>query len=570
MTKIFNSHILDEYIFFIFVHMKKRIFSILVIVAALATACSHPSDVISCLKKAEGLMMEKPDSARYILENIDTSSLHSFRTKARYSLLHTMSIDRCGIDTTDYALIKPADTYYLKFGNPGERTRMHFYKGRLHYNNKDYDSALKEFLVALHFSERLNDFWLKGMICAWTASVYHENYSNSEELQYRLKAYDYFLQNGDEKYFDNATYFLAFAYHNNRDFSKSDSLYLLISPTSRFYPDALVGLANNEVFKDNFDASRAANLFKEAQELGAWFSLDMYYQYAYALLHNGQLEQCNSFLARLKDVPDNVKTLFWKYLIARDKGDFEQALSILEKYREESGEFVIMQQSQSAYKSVSDYYSTLSRQSEEKATKVMLLSVIGVLGLLSLVLVFIILKQRQLILVREERDELEKNNRELTQALYELKACEKDDTLNKELAEQKWKSYIKMYRRQFATLGKLYGKDVRKSVLPEQLETFVIDIFHELSDKEVRFGDFEQRLNKDLDNIMLKYRQDFPRETKDHYRFASLVFAGFTDPAIASILGENTTGISSKKTRMKKRVFETDTPNKDFYSVFFD
>ncbi|MBO7643623.1 MAG: hypothetical protein J6S62_01490 [Bacteroidales bacterium] len=550
--------------------MKKRRFAFWVIVAVLASACGQHPDVAARFNEAEKLMMEKPDSARYILEQMDTAAFHSLRTKARYSLLHTMSIDRCGIDSTDYSLIKPADYYYLKFGNSKERARMHFYKGRLHYNNKDFDSALKDFLIALHISEHINSLWLKGMICAWTAAVYHENYSDHEELQYRLKAYDYFRQYGDEKYIDNATYLLAFAYHDNRAFAKSDSLYSLIDPTSRFYPQALVGLANNEVFKENFDASRAVSYFKEAQELGAWFSADMYYQYAYALLHNGQLEQSNSLLGRLKDVPDNVKTLFWKYLIARDKGDFEQALSLLEKYRKESGEFVIMQQSQSAYKSVSDYYSTLSRQSEEKATKVMLLSVIGVLGLLSLVLVFIILKQRQLILVREERDELEKNNRELTQALYELKACEKDDTLNKELAEQKWKSYIKMYRRQFATLGKLYGKDVRKSVLPEQLETIVIDIFHELSDREARYGDFEQRLNKDLDNIMLKYRTDFPQETKEHYRFVSLIFAGFKDPAIAAILGENTSGISSKKTRLKKRVLEKETPNKDFYSVFFD
>ena len=107
-------------------------------------------------------------------------------------------------------------------------------------------------------------------------------------------------------------------------------------------------------------------------------------------------------------------------------------------------------------------------------------------------------------------------------------------------------------------------------MLPEQLETIVIDIFHELSDKEARYGDFEQRLNKDLDNIMLKYRTDFPQETKEHYRFVSLIFAGFKDPAIAAILGENTSGISSKKTRLKKRVLEKETPNKDFYSVFFD
>ena len=550
--------------------MKKRRLAFWVIVAVLASACGQHPDVAARFNDAEKLMMEKPDSARYIIEQMDTAAFHSLRTKARYSLLHSISIDRCGIDTSDYALIKPADVFYLRHGSREDRAKMHFYKGRIYYNNHDYDSAIKDFLVALAISDKLDNNWLKGMICSWIAMVYNINHNGEEELKYDLLSYEYFVKDGRDLYIDNAKYLMALSYHNNGSLEKSDSIYATIPADSRFYPSAALGLASNVVFKENFDAARAVGLFKKAEESGVVFYPDIYYQYAYALLCNGQRKQCDSLLNRLSGIPGDVKTTWWKYLIAKKRGDTRRALDLLEQYRKESREFVRMQQSQSAYKSVSDYYSTLSKRSEEKATMVTLLSVIAFLVLLALVLTFIILKQRQLLLVKEERDELEKNNREMTRALEELNASKEDDSANKEQTEAKWKSYIKMYRQRYAALGKLYGKDLRKSVLPEQLETYVTDLFHELSDREARYGDFEQRLNKDLDNIMLKYRTDFPQETKEHYRFVSLIFAGFKDPAIAAILGENTSGISSKKTRLKKRVLEKETPNKDFYSVFFD
>lgn len=549
--------------------MKTCYYSAFAAFALVAIACNPLCDVSSSLNKVEGLLKEAPDSALCILEQIDPGNIRTMKIKARYSLLHTMAIDRCGIDSTDYTLIIPADTYYLRHGTLDNRVKMHFYKGRLSYNNEDYDSALKEFLVALDASENNNDPWLKGMICSWISIVYSVNHNASEELRYRLLSYDCFVSAGDRNYIDNACYLLALSYHNNKRFSESDSLYAVIGTDSRFYPSALLGLASNEMFKEEFNAARAVELFKEASECGAPFTADMYYQYAYALMHDGKREQCESLLGNLKDLPEDVKTVWWKYLLARDKGDAEQALSLLERYREESGEFIRLQQAQSAYKTVSEYYSDAARESEEKATKVTLLSIISLLLLVALVLVVIIVKQRKLLLIIEERDELERNNVELQDALEALRTSDNSGSMDKEQAYKLWESYVDTYRKQHAAFGRLIGKDLNKSVLPNNLESLIRIILNEISENGAKTGEFEQRINNDLNNVMLKYRQDYPELTPEQYRFASLVFAGYKDDAIAALMHDSLTAVSSKRSRLKKKILNANNPGKDFYAVFF-
>lgn len=555
--------------FHIFANMINKKHYYLATLVLLMVSCVHYSDVHNRLNEAERLMKDNPDSARYLLEQIDSAHLGSFKTSARYSLLHTMAIDRSGIDTTDYSLICPASVFYLKRGRIEDRAKMLFYYGRICFNNNDYDSSLKHYLAALHLAEKTNNNWLKGMICASIAIVYNKNHNASEELSYQLRSYDHFVLNGDEKYTDNARYLLALAFHNNNRIFESDSLYSLIAQGTPFYPLALLGLANNEMFKDSLDASRAVDFFNKAQKGGAPFSIDQYYQYAYALLLNGQKEKSKSLLARLSALPDDTKSLWWKYLLSKDEGDKDMALSLLEVYEKERTKFINLKQAQSAYKSVSEYYSDISHQAEERATRIKLLSVIALLVLVSLSLIVIILKQKQLLHTKEELDEFRKNNDELRIAMEELRDMAEAENSNKERAEHLWESYIDMYRKQNASIGRLFGKDVSKSVLPGHLETMVQEILDEVSGSGAESEAFERRLNQDLDNIMQKYRQDFPQQMPNQYRFAALVFAGFKDPDIGSILGLNTSAISSRKTRLKKQLLEKDSPNKDLYSILF-
>ena len=68
-------------------------------------------------------METHPDSALALLKTIDQSSIIGKESKAKYSLLMSMALDKNYIDTTTFDIIQPAIDYYLSKGNADEKLR---------------------------------------------------------------------------------------------------------------------------------------------------------------------------------------------------------------------------------------------------------------------------------------------------------------------------------------------------------------------------------------------------------------------------------------------------------------
>ena len=94
------------------------------------------------LDKAKSLLNERPDSSLAIIRSIDTLSLGSKATKAKYSLLHAIALDKNYIDTTDINVVLPAVNYYIRRGSAEERFKSYYYLGRIQYNAGNFNDAV--------------------------------------------------------------------------------------------------------------------------------------------------------------------------------------------------------------------------------------------------------------------------------------------------------------------------------------------------------------------------------------------------------------------------------------------
>lgn len=553
--------------FAIFAHMNrlcKYILSAFPVLLLAVVSCSHISRELDDI---DHMLVHQPDSALVAIERIDTNKLVSTKMKARYSLLHTMAIDRNGADTTDYRLLADAVKYYSHKRVSEDKVRLLFYQGRLYYNNQDYSSAIQSFFAALKASEAISNDWLKGMICCYISLTYAIDHNVKDQLDYQKKARDFFVQHGDETYINNANYHLAIAYHNNRLFDEADSLFACIPPSSVLYPSAVLGRAHSEITKPHpNNHERALAFFKIAQENKAPFSLDQWYQYAYTLLLNGERSPSEQLTAKLDGQPQDAKTYWWRFKIAKEKKDKSLALDYLEHYTQESEKYVRSMLSQSSYKAESDYYAALARQSEQKRVRSYLFLVITIFAAIGLVLVIIVSKQRQIINLQREREALETEYYKI-QELVSLLNNELDNKDEDKIASLR-SSYISMYRQHFASIGNYIDKDVSKSAVPEQIENHIKEILSELKDGQGNQDRFENRLNKDFDNIMDVIRKDFPDYSQETYRFLSYVIAGLRNTSIAKLLNESTTAISTRKSRLKQQILNSDSPNKELYELF--
>ena len=87
------------------------------------------------LDEAERLLLHKPDSALYILKQIQPASLNP-KDYARYALMYSEALDKNNIKITDDSLILQAWNYYKNSSHDmANQCKTLFYRGKIKLND---------------------------------------------------------------------------------------------------------------------------------------------------------------------------------------------------------------------------------------------------------------------------------------------------------------------------------------------------------------------------------------------------------------------------------------------------
>ncbi len=78
----------------------------------------------------------------------------------------------------------------------------------------------------------------------------------------------------------------------------------------------------------------------------------------------------------------------------------------------------------------------------------------------------------------------------------------------------------------------------------------------------------ERMIDENLDGIMGKLRADLPDATDNEFRFIALNILGFDAKTIARIMGYTVQSVYTKRARMRAKISEIVSENKDFYLDF--
>lgn len=543
----------------------------LLLVVSLMICCCGFRGNKQVLTSAERLMQEHPDSALAILENLDTTTLHSAKWKAKYSLLYEMALDKNYIDTTNVSVLSAAMNYYMRKGTDIEKAKCLYYLGCIHSNAGEYDAACVSLIQALRYAANSDDPLFKGMICTAISMAYSNNFDEEDELLYIKQAVHWFTLYGDNHYIDNARYLLALAYHHNRLHEEADSLYKLINPEGRFAQKALIGRAANEIIKDNPDAIKAICLFEEAISNHSPFTISLWYQYAFALCLAGNKKEADCLIRTLHDSKPSPDSYWWHYRIADYNGNTDEALLYLKKYSQYREKVVKSKLKQSIYKAEKNYYQLSSELERNNARESRLKSAIylALLILASLVSTLIIVKKNL-----DSQKRLTSLYNKYAEAERLLLLSSKEATRHSE-TERKLESiqasFASMYKAQFSRIGDLYNKNLELALLNNDTQRAysakVSEILSEISDNPELSKLFEERINKDLDNVMAKIRADFPSLGEKNYRFLSYVCAGFKDSTIENILDDSNGAVRTRRYRLRKQILSAPSPNHDLYAL---
>ena len=154
----------------------------------LLMACNDPKHVIDTLHRAETLMNEHPDSAWAMLNTLSPDEMGQNSTRAHYALLYTQAQDKNYIDETNDSLISVAVDYYRDTDDVRHQFLSYYYKGRVHFNAKDYLSATSCYMEAEQLADVVGDDYLTGLLYAELGRIYRLYYDYPKSLEAHQKA----------------------------------------------------------------------------------------------------------------------------------------------------------------------------------------------------------------------------------------------------------------------------------------------------------------------------------------------------------------------------------------------
>ena len=369
---------------------------------------------------------------------------------------------------------------------------------------------------------------------------------------------------------DKELLLLANAFHHNRMYEMADRTYSLVDSIGDNVLPAFLGKAGNALRLDNTDANEVVRLFDKAIGLGASLTYTQRCQYAYALLKSGDLSASEIAQSKLEGEPRDAESFWWLSQISKIKGGIVRALDYLESYYIENQRVAQDISSQYLYKAQIEYEELLARKAKSGSKVVKLWSSVAViLALLALLIVFLLHKQ-----VAKDKDLL---SYKLSEA-NKLLELAKDNESKKQEAEQKLyrlqRSFAYMFKRQLSSVGRMYKTNLSASLIMDEgarrYAQTVSEVLSNISSDKGGYKEFESWVNKELDGIMMKIRDDFPDLDEKTYRFICYVVIGFKDPTIASIFNESISTVSTRKSRLRKRILSASSPNADLYKAFLD
>ena len=177
-----------------------KVYSGILCILLLSISCSRQSRMADrILKKAEAVVEQHPDSALVLLDSVRHPQNLWKKQRCHYLLLQVQAKDKSYGDITSDTLIFNVKDYYLKNKDLSKAALSSYYCGRVLYEQKRYEKALRAYLDAEKYSKQSKNDNLKGLIQSSIGDVYYKQLLKDEAISRYKQANRYFHQAENHK-----------------------------------------------------------------------------------------------------------------------------------------------------------------------------------------------------------------------------------------------------------------------------------------------------------------------------------------------------------------------------------
>lgn len=533
----------------------------------MAVGCGH-RNARESLRQADRLVSERPDSALKILEALDIRDADQ-ETQAWHALLLAKANEKALKRFHNDSLTEMAAEYFRGRGDSLEIQAL-YYNGVIHGYNKDYASALISLIEAAKKANAAGDDFYCGMAYREQADIYRSLLVESKHLEYADSARQYFERADKPVHAIGEELSLAEALIS---LNRVDSA-LKVLTSVRLNPEMKDAPAFNAAYHRAMANARLSR--KEYQ--AAINHLDSVEMFAYELTSKEWSKKARIFCAMedyqsashaleeariyMFEPADTTELDLSEAILAAGLHDYRTAY---EAFSRHYGKYVDSRQhllSHPYTAIVSDYYKEQSeRRHEELGTtrRMMWMAAAIAILLTALIIAVTVFYRRRL---REKADQSET-------LISDIDRLQKIiDRHNAESAAHSMHIEKKQSPRHYAIINSLCEIS---SCVPDTSDGYAIlgknvtRLISTLHSAETIEG-IESFVNDYFDNIMSRFRQQYPGMTERNYRFAMLSFADFSIQSITTILELKSTGAArTMRHRIKKHIEEHPAKDRELF-----
>ena len=245
---------------------KHCIFLLLILVALMS--CNDPKPITDTLHRAEALMNESPDSAWTLLNTISPDEMGQNRNLALYALLYTQAQDKTYRDETNDSLISIAVDYYRNTDDVRYKFLSYYYKGRVHFNGKDYLNATTCYMEAEQLADEVGDDYLAGLLYSELGRIYDIYYDYPKSLEAHRKSAECYERAGKIRHRNYIWYNQSNVCRNLNDYEESERLLRMTLEAAKQEEDkSLVKLCLASLMMQYVEQGRISTAKESYQEL---------------------------------------------------------------------------------------------------------------------------------------------------------------------------------------------------------------------------------------------------------------------------------------------------------------
>lgn len=543
--------------------------SALVTVVTLMVACgpSPRQRVAATWDDVESYINERPDSALAVLRGVDSTALTTRALRARYSLLHTMALDKNYESIAAPGLLDDAIGYYDRHGNPDEKLKTLYYKGCILQEQKDLNAAAIAFSQAEECAPQATDAHTVALLYEAFASIYNAVHNTEKEQEYAEKTLAKMKESGDPMY-GSALGNLAMVYHTKREWALADSLYREAIAHSEAYPYALAMYLSNyarmKLLPPEKDPAGALDLLNRKKEItGGVLTPKEAGAYAYALELQGDRKTADALMEKLQAVPEASRddVVSWLYRIALAREDYLQALSYLREMRRGEYDEVVETLTDSVTQALQDHYSQKAQQERERKLQLMIWG-LSAITLLLLLAIFLLLRGRGLRLERDRlisiRASLEEDLREQENRAeaFSSDLSSRVDHLRKQLQQERLDRLRKSghygYWLWLEQNSRSSDKEIVRSLRKDLKEICTLERDHRA---------LERRLDSELDGLVSRLKEDLGLNGKlEEERFLCFWLIGLKADMVSELMGITANNVYVRTYRLEDRIRRLNNP----------